>query len=225
VDIIRPSNDQNYGRQNPSCGGPLIRLRNEGREPLQQVEIVYGLKGKRQQRHTWQGELAFMEEVDIQLPEFPLRKLKRSTTFQVAIRSVNTQQDENPSNDHRESWYAKTLVLPENFILSIETNDLDRARENAYSISDREGLVWYFGDELADSTHYRIPIDLERGCYSFRFIDRLEDGISTHWWYRDSAPERVGINGQVQIESVTGDTLRTFPADFGQALVLNFMVE
>ena len=86
-------------------------------------------------------------------------------------------------------------------------------------------MIWYDKDEFTDSTSYRLPIELSRGSYQFKFTDKMEDGISRHWWNRNAAPEQVGIDGLVQIESTSGDTLVTFPADFGQELLLNFIVE
>ena len=53
----------------------------------------------------------------------------------------------------------------------------------------------------------------------------MEDGISVHWWNRNSAPEKVGINGSVHMLSTYGDNLHTFNPDFGQELRLNFVVE
>jgi hypothetical protein len=52
----------------------------------------------------------------------------------------------------------------------------------------------------------------------------MEDGISRHWWYLNSAPEKIGINGEVRFLSLNGDTLAQFNPDFGQELLLNFHV-
>jgi hypothetical protein len=109
--------------------------------------------------------------------------------------------------------------------LSIQTNNLGRAAENSFTISDVSGMVWYFEDGFKDSTNYRLPVELSRGSYQFKFNDDMEDGISSHWWNRQLAPEQVGTDGLVQIESVAGDTLVKFPSDFGQELRLNFIVE
>ena len=53
----------------------------------------------------------------------------------------------------------------------------------------------------------------------------MEDGISVHWWYRNSDPEKVGINGSVNIFSMDGEELHSFKPDFGQELLLNFLVK
>jgi hypothetical protein len=63
------------------------------------------------------------------------------------------------------------------------------------------------------------------GCYQFLFTDKMEDGISVHWWNRNSDPDKVGINGSVKILSINGEELHIFKPDFGQELRLNFLVQ
>ena len=60
--------------------------------------------------------------------------------------------------------------------------------------------------------------------YTTLFRSDMEDGISRHWWYLNSAPEKIGINGEVRFLSLNGDTLAQFNPDFGQELLLNFHV-
>jgi len=79
-------------------------------------------------------------------------------------------------------------------------------------------------DNFKDSTEYNFQINLKRGSYSFLLKDEMEDGISVHWWNRNSAPEKIGINGTVQFLSLDGDTLHTFDPDFGQEIQFNFHV-
>jgi hypothetical protein len=42
-------------------------------------------------------------------------------------------------------------------------------------------------DYETDSTEYNFQINLKRGSYSFLLKDEMEDGISVHWWNRNSA--------------------------------------
>jgi len=119
---------------------------------------------------------------------------------------------------------TKPMNLPKEFVLQIKTNNLGRAVENAYTITSDRGTVFYSKDNFADSTEYNIPVKLENGCYQFRFTDRMEDGISIHWWNRNSNPDQVGINGRIAILSTEGKELKVFKPDFGQELLLNFTV-
>ena len=151
--------------------------------------------------------------------------MRVSGVYEVEVELPKHMTDDYPGNNVLTSNYEKPQSLPKQFILSIQTNNLGRAIENEFYISDVNGMVWYDKGEFKDSTNYRIAIDLSKGSYQFKFKDDMEDGISRHWWNRNAAPEQVGINGLVQIESTGGDTLVTFHADFGQEVLLNFIVE
>ena len=72
---------------------------------------------------------------------------------------------------------------------------------------------------------YIYDINLHPGCYQFHFSDEMKDGISVHWWYRNSNPDKMGINGSLQFISIDGEELYKFKPDFGQELRLNFLVE
>ena len=50
----------------------------------------------------------------------------------------------------------------------------------------------------------------------------MEDGISVHWWYRNSDPDKIGINGSVKIISTDGEELHKFNPDFGQKIAIEF---
>ena len=223
--IISPTQEDQFGRMNPSCGNPIIRIGNSGQNPMRKLNIKYGIQGSRKASYTWYGDLEFLESAEVVLPSLTWKKMKSSGIFEVEISLPFGIVDENSLNNSLRSSFNKPESLPSEFVLNIQTNNLERAAENRYSIHDATGLVWYYGDAFADSTTYRFPIKLSRGCYQFVFMDDLEDGISRHWWNRNAAPDQVGINGQVQIETINGDTLVTFDPDFGQELLFNFLVE
>ncbi len=223
--IILPNSEDQYARINPMCGEPVIRIQNKGQYPLRQVEIKYGVRGSRKKSFAWYGDLDFLETEDVVLPPLSWKKMRSSGIFEVEISVPAGINDENIKNNILSSSFNKPEILPAKFILNIQTNNLGRSAENRYSIHDAAGLVWYYEDAFVDSTTYRFPIALSRGCYQFVFKDDQEDGIALHWWNRNTVPEQVGINGQVQIESLAGDTLVIFNPDFGQELLLNFMVE
>lgn len=226
VEIITPSSRDGYSRENPNCGNPTIVIKNTGFNPLKQLNISYGFNGRRKAKHEWYGELDFLESEVVVLPALKWKKMREDGLFEVELSlSDKNTMDENPKNNKLSSVYVKPQTYPEEFVLSIKTNNLGRASENSYRITDSYGMVWYDGDNLEDDNNYRIPIKLSKGCYQFKFMDKMDDGISIHWWYRNSAPEMVGINGQVQFETLQGDTLKVFNPDFGQELNMNFIVE
>ena len=225
VDVLIPNSDDQYSRMNPSGGNPVILIQNGGKYPINNLIIKYGIAGHRKKKYSWRGDLAFLESQEVTLPALNWKQMKESGVFQVQVILPKQMIDDNPSNNTLSSVFQKPESLPDQFILSIQTNNLGRSAENKYYISDESGLIWYYKDEFKDSTNYRIPIDLAKGSYQFTFSDEMEDGISRHWWNRNAAPLQVGMNGSVIIESMSGDTLLSFPPDFGQELVLNFIVE
>jgi len=114
--------------------------------------------------------------------------------------------------------------LPSESILQIKTNNLGRAAENSFTISNEMGEVFYAETSFSDDSTYNYVLKLEDGCYQFRFVDNMEDGISVHWWNRNSAPEEVGINGSIKFLSKDKKEIFNFKPDFGQELILNFRI-
>jgi hypothetical protein len=225
VDIISPSNTYKYSRINPICDNPQIIIRNSGTFKLQTVKIEYGLsKGKKLTYH-WHGNLAFLESDTLTLPPINWRNLKKAPIFRVTLHSPNGVTDENKINNSLTSTVILPLELPTKFILQLHTNDVNRAHENAFMISDTDGEVYYSDNDFEDDTNYRYEVKLNKGCYQFLLTDKMEDGISVHWWNRNSDPDNVGINGSVKILSIDGDELYNFNPDFGQELQLNFVVK
>lgn len=145
--------------------------------------------------------------------------------FWVSLGDPMGMADDNYQNNSLTSIMELPKNFPNEFILQIKTNNLGRAAENSYTIANDAGTVFYSEDNFTDSTEYNLPIKLEDGCYQFRFTDDREDGISVHWWNRNSDPEQVGINGSVSILTKEGEELHVFKHDFGNELLLNFLVE
>ena len=187
--------------------------------------IFYGVKDGPNLGYKWYGNLDFLETEEVWLPALNYVGSKKYQEFWVRLGDPNNMEDDNPSNNSLKSVMELPKILPNEFILQIKTNNLGRSAENAYSIINDLGTVFYSKDNFADSTEYNIPVKLDDGCYQFRFTDTKEDGISIHWWYRNSNPELVGINGGVAILSNDGEELHSFKSDFGQELLLNFLVE
>ena len=223
-DILVPSSQDKYGRMNPSLSNPIILLKNTGANDLRQAKIRYGLKNRKKSVYHWSGELKFLEEAEIVLPIPNWQGIKKSQLFEVELKSINGEKDENPLNNRLNSIVPLPKVFPKEFTLQINTNNVDRARENSFTIFDNTGKIHYSGDVFSDSTEYQYPIKLKRGFYTFLFKDDMEDGISVHWWYRNSNPEMIGINGDIKFLDSNGDVLHQFKPDFGQELRFGFFV-
>jgi hypothetical protein len=131
--------------------------------------------------------------------------------------------DENLSNNILSAVVSTPATLPQNFILHIEATDLGRAKENSYTIFDGSGKIYFAKNEFEDNAVYDEKINLSDGCYVFLLTDKQRDGMMRHWWERDH-PERIGNNGKISIINIEGDTLKTFPPDFGAEIRYCFSV-
>ena len=181
------------------------------------------LKGERETYH-WHGDLAFLESDTIMLPPIDWGNLAIGSRFNVILYSPNSVKDENKQNNRFFSTVPMPLEFPSKFKLKIHTNNFNRARENAFTISNDEGEVHYSGGNFEDDTDYTYVINLDKGCYQFLLSDNMEDGISIHWWNRNSDPEKVGINGSVKFFSMEDYEFYNIQPDFGQELRLNFVI-
>ena len=223
VEIVAPNPKGKYSRINPICDQPEIIIQNNGKENLKSVNIIYGFESKRKKNYMWYGKLEFLEADTLLLPEIDWDL--DETKFSVQLRNPNGMKDEKIKNNKKVISVPKVKVFPQEFQLSIFTNNIDRAKENAFTITDADGFVFYSGDNFTDSTEYNYEIKLHPGCYEFLFTDDMEDGISVHWWYRNSNPDKIGINGSIQFLTKNGEELQKFKPDFGQELRFNFLVK
>ena len=68
-EIISPNSNENYVRENPTCGGPRVRIRNLGSNRLTAVTIAYRVKGRGPlQTYNWTGNLSYGRDTLVALP-------------------------------------------------------------------------------------------------------------------------------------------------------------
>ena len=224
-DIMAPSDKDVYSRINPICSNPIIVIRNLGKNTLKTAEIQYGIKDGPKARYTWAGHLEFLEKEQVILPAPDWQNFEGKLAFEVKLLDPNGETDERPQNNSMRSVVVAPEVLPDEFILYIEPNDLGRDRDNAYSITDDCGSVIYARKDFTSDTLFRDKISLEAGCYELRLTDKVEDGMNRHWWYYYENPEMMGKNGKIEIHDTDGNVIRKFPYDFGQEILYRFAVK
>ena len=224
VDIVSPTNKQKFSRLNPSLMNPKIVIKNNGRYDLKSVDIFYGLESRKKSIFKWNGNLEFLEEEIITLPTPQWHGIKKAKNFVVTLKNPNNTKDESLYNNSLSSIIPIPDLFPKNFLLRFFTNNINRARENSFTISNTNGNVFYSEEIFSDSTEYIFTLKLKNGDYQFVLKDKMEDGISKHWWNRANSPEKIGINGAIQFLSISGDTLKNFSPDFGQEIRYNFHI-
>jgi len=223
-DILAPSDKNGYSRINPICKDPQIVIRNSGSSTLRTLRIDYGLEGSENYMFIWNGKLEFTQSDTLTLPNIVWSDFS-NTTFYAECSKPNGVNDEYPINDRLTSNVVVPEILPNKFLLHIETQGLGRAKENAYTITDDVGHVLYMKDYFEDNEVYEELIELPHGCYELRIIDRKEDGMIRHWWYQNSNPELVGKNGKIVILDENKKLLKKLKYDFAESEIFRFRVE
>jgi hypothetical protein len=224
-DIIAPNVYDGYGRDNPICGSPRIIIKNTGTNVLKSLDITYGLKNGKKSYFKWNGQLKFLETQEVYLPPPSWRGIERDHEFTVTISNPNRMPDEYEGNNTITSHVPLPHVMPDKFIIHIEANDIDRAKEDSYTITDGMETVVFRRGAFEDNAVYNDTISLPSGCYTFLLTDKREDGMIKQWWYTYyNMPEKVGKNGKIEFMTLDNKVLQELPYDFGQELRFCFRV-
>jgi hypothetical protein len=213
--ILSPTTDNMFGHFNPVCANPRIIIKNNGTTAITSLDIIYGTKGGIQSTYSWKGDLKFLEVDTVTLPQFNWAGGSTPLVFQAAVSKPNGGIDEYSDDDMMYSNIPMTQKLPNKFIILIRTNNA--ASENAYTVKDIYGNIIRQRDNMANSTIYRDTLDLQNGCYEFRFIDRNEDGLN----FFANPSQGTGV---LRMVTTTGANIKTFNLDFGAEALFNFNV-
>lgn len=221
-EIISPTTDPNYARDNPACAGAKVRLRNGGAAPLTSLTFHYRANGGSWQTYAWTGSLAFLEETVVSLPfasnTFDTRTLGR---FEVATEQPNGLVDPNRWNDTLRSTYPATVLLPEAFRIEFRTNSAGGigGNETSWQLYDETGTMRYQRTHCTNNTTFLDTIQLAPGCYNFKVIDTGCDGLA--WWANPGAG-----SGSLRFRRLNSNqSLRVINGDFGCETTLRFRVE
>jgi len=225
VDILAPTQKDVYRRINPIIKDPAIIVKNTGKYTVQTLRFKYGVRGVQEKEFVWSGKLNFLEETTIILPNLDWLTVKDNQQFYVELLETNGTVDEYAPNNQMTSEVKRPVTLPADFKLYIRANGLGRARELSCTIIDVNGAVLFERDQFEDDVIYMDPISLSKGLYEFKLVDRLEDGMIRHWWYRSSDPDKIGRNGRIAVMDMRGNLIKELEYDFAQEIKLRFIVE
>lgn len=222
-DIIAPSTHFDYLRLNPTCGAPIIRVRNLGKDTLKRLVFNYGKVGGDTQ-NIW---------VPCNIPPFQngvvtLEAIYNwsgaGNTFFATITKVNDFADDNTIDNTMYSTITRTQTYPDKIYIVFKSNNAPT--ENSYTLKDARGNVISSKSSFAANTIYRDTVFLKNNvCYTFEFSDEgpgpqnnplNEDGLD--WW-----ANTADGSGYLQIRSGKNNSvLKSFNADFGTKHILNF---
>lgn len=217
-DIIAPTNKDDYKRFNPICNHARVVIKNYGKLPLTQATIRYAVNGNNWREFQWQGNLAFDESEEVQLPlteSWEWVSQNGVNQFEVEIITPNGGSDENELNNGMVSEFETTPMLPGNLEFQLRTNT--KPYETTWKLYDGYGNVLRENQPgMVANTIYRDTFDLQEGCYILRIEDSAENGLS--WWANNDG------SGYARLRIPGAQMAHTFQSDFGSHIEYYFTV-
>jgi hypothetical protein len=218
VDIQRPSDKIEYGRVNPVCYNPTVRIRNTGSIILTSLKITYGVDGGITKEYSWTGNLDFNETEIVALPiqEASFWIGDGLNTFTASISLPNGSTDQYLSNNTQTSNFILPDIYTQDFYIFLETNNY--ASENSYVIKDHEGNVVFTRSSLTNNTYYYDTLNLATGCYTLEMTDSGNNGLE--FWANTSQ----GVGALKFRSTTTWQIYKTIDPDFGKSTSYSFIV-
>lgn len=225
-DIIAPTKDANYKRNNNSCGNPLVNIKNVGTDSIHSIVFSYGIVGATPSTYTWTGKLGFLDTTLAVLPQAPsvLNNTLSNAVFSVNILDVNgAGLDQNVFNDRYSSQVTPVPTVPKDIIIKMATNNSTNPstgfNQTTWTLYDENGSVVAFRDNCSNATAYDDTLrDLAPGCYKISIDDSGCDGIS--WW-----ANTAGGAGTFRIARINGtNAMPNFNGDFGCNFTQQFKI-
>jgi hypothetical protein len=217
-EIIAPTNDSNYARENPICDAPRVKLRNTGSAALTSATIMYRVGSSPWRTYQWTGSLPFLAQTEVKLPPVPA-DFAGQPVFKVYVTAPNAAADQNHYNDTLRARFNAVPVLPSAMKIVMTTNsDYNGVSENSWTIADQTGAIVASRTGAATLTTYTDNVTLAPGCYTFKVIDTACDGFA--WWANPNAG-----NGTLRfLNPTTNAVITNISGDFGCESTLRFNV-
>jgi hypothetical protein len=218
-DILAPSNKIEYARDNPVCSTPTVEISNYGSDTLKDAIIEYWINDETNKKEIkWYGDIAPSASAIFYLPvEQEIWSTARSTnnTFHARIKLVNSQEDEDKSNNEYSSTFDLPSVFPTSFYLFTRTNNA--GNETKISIRDQWGTVVFSKDDFNANEIVRDTVTLGLGCYNLTIEDSDDDGLS-FFANNDGS-------GFFRVMKLGSGIVHNFNNDFGKRSTIKFTVQ
>ena len=212
------SAEATFQRFNPSCMYPAVTIRNNGTTTITSLTIEYQVDNGQLLTYVWNGNLAFLEseEIELPVPNFTFW-FGSSNHFNVMISNPNGSTDEYPNNNTYRIQFddPEAYEDDQNLVLECLTNNY--GNQTSYTIMDATGNILLERDNLEDNTLYTDQLNLAPGCYRIRIDDSADDGL--YWWHNSSQG-----TGSFKLKNENGLTLKYFEPEFGRFSIYEFTV-
>jgi hypothetical protein len=211
------------------CGNnlaPLFTLRNDGNQPLTNLDIEYRVNDETLHTYEWTGYLNTFETEEVALPAIDFEGvLGEDNYLNVAIHQPNEQADENYDNNEVSTVFRIAPPSTSNNVtLELKTDAF--GFDIYWEITDESGAIIAYGGnenvgENGGGTQTGSPADpgayddnqaisefIELpgpGCYNFRILDDYGDGLCCQYGYgfyylQDEAGNIIFTGGEFGIE-------------------------
>ncbi|MCB0515616.1 MAG: peptide-N-glycosidase F-related protein [Chitinophagales bacterium] len=226
--IIAPSKDDEYLRQNPICGNPVVQIKNKGSEPLTTCIIKYGIVGLGNFSfpcyYEWFGNLPIGATENVVLPLFNWVNFDpENPQFTASLLEPNYTTDQNDFDNHKTVAFTPPPTYAKGLKFQFRTNN--KPLENAYTITNDLGEVLFEGNNFTANTVYEIDLNsLSEGCYTLLFTDydaELGGGDGISWWANSDETN----NGYLRLLDKNDQILKTFEPDFGNEVRHQFKIQ
>ncbi len=212
-EIINPSDRIEYARSNPICGGPVVVIKNNGKNTVNSVTFSYGVDNSSPLSYTWAGTLAPLQKQTLALPDVDPALLYNGQVFRVTVTAVNNTNDQYSGNNILSSPITPVKLLDKDIVVTMKTNGAPS--ETRWVLTDANGnIIKTSRPDLTAFTMYNDTIRGLSGCYRLQFTDSDQDGIS--WWANGDG------DGYMRVKPLNGGWV-FFQPDFGSELTFNFI--
>jgi len=241
-EIIAPNNNENFFRENPVAGQPIIHIRNSGATTIDSVTFKYGIQDSTMQMYTWVGTLAPLADTEINLAALAnLSTIAGSAAtynFIADVVTVNGIADVDATNDTMRTQFIAAPEFPSTFKVLMKTSNLNSdanpsVAETSWAIFDKStNTIVKQRDNCALSTLYTDTVTLPTGYYKLVITDDSYYGE----YYGLSAAFLAGAGGYspgyLHVTKLVGTLIPmhgynysgSFNNDFGQAYTEDFYV-
>jgi hypothetical protein len=208
LDVVSPTNHESFVRNNPSCSGPVVRLKNWGATPITSMKIQYGVQGGTgPTTYNWTGTLASGEMRDVALPiNSEIKNIVGLNTFYAKVLEVNGTADEEGTNNEVTSTFTGVPVWEQKIVVRFKNNV--PVNETAWKITDEAGTVIASRTGAASGAQYLDTVSLKDGCYKFVMTDNGCDGLN---WLNN---QQVGTGSIAALNAQNGFPF-TMPDNYG----------
>lgn len=219
VEILKPSDRDEFMHWNPACDQPICIIQNVGKKTITSATIKYGFQGLEPSFFEYSGNLKSLQKDTISLP-VPKWETQKEGVFFVEIMTPNHQYaDQNLSNNFV-SEKVKIAPKLEPFKIWLRTNG--RAQENKLLILNSNQEEVFKLDNLTPNTSYQEDINLPDGCYTLLLTDEGKDGLD--WWVYRNNGNTSAIGGWIRLQAQSGGTFfENWGGDWGTEVRYSFI--